>query len=63
MAEPVQHTVKFERNQFTGRWRASCTCFWTDYGEREDVQKNAAVHDITWIVEDPAANRPTEDAP
>lgn len=49
----VQHDVKFERNTRTGRWRAYCSCFWVTVGTSDEVQKEAAVHDLEWVVSDP----------
>lgn len=55
LAEPVIHTVTFERNtRVADFWRASCSCGWLWLGKREDVQSRAAVHDIEWQPADPA---------
>jgi hypothetical protein len=45
----MQHDVKFERNTRTGDWRAMCSgCYWVMVGPSDEVQKQAAVHDMIW---------------
>lgn len=56
------HTVKFERNAATGKWRGLCsTCFWCHIGTQAEVQGLASVHDLEWVAEpidQPAAVQP-----
>jgi hypothetical protein len=45
----MNHNVKFERNIFTGQWRALCTdCLWMMQGEKGNVQNYAGLHDLEW---------------
>lgn len=44
------HIVKFERNRFTGQWRASCSCGWIGVGDEDAVKNSAAAHDLEWEV-------------
>lgn len=50
MPEPIVHKVTFERNTVTGRWRGFCSgCYWCRTGSQEEIQAQAATHDMEWV--------------
>lgn len=42
------HQVAFERNRYTGMWRATCSCGWLWSGPQDEVQIRASTHDLEW---------------